>query len=97
MSTDLLDNGLQQELNSDIQGERIITPGISELARKSAAEGCVLLKNNGVLPLDRKKKVSLFGRCHVDTFLLVTAVAVMCILRIRCRFWMDCVAAGKLP
>ena len=68
MSTDLLDNGLQQELNDDIQGERIITPGISELARKSAAEGCVLLKNDGVLPFGRGKKISLFGRCHVDTF-----------------------------
>ncbi len=68
MSTDLLDNGLQQELNSEIQGERVITPGVSELARKSAAEGCVLLKNDGVLPLNRKKKISLFGRCHVDTF-----------------------------
>ncbi len=60
--------GLEQELISEIEGERAYTPGIRELARKSAAEGCVLLKNNGVLPLKKNKQVSVFGRCQVDTF-----------------------------
>lgn len=60
--------GLEQELIKDIEGERIYTPGVQELARKSAAEGCVLLKNDGVLPLKKEKKISVFGRCQVDTF-----------------------------
>ena len=60
--------GLEQELIKDIEGERVYTPGMQELARKSAAEGCVLLKNNGVLPLKNQKMISVFGRCQVDTF-----------------------------
>lgn len=69
MSTELLEpNGLAQELNSDITGERIITEGMPKLARKSAAEGMVLLKNDGVLPLEFKERVAVFGRCQIDTF-----------------------------
>ncbi len=60
--------GLEQELIKDIEGERVYTPGIQELARKSAAESFVLLKNNGVLPLKKDKMISVFGRCQVDTF-----------------------------
>ena len=60
--------GLEQELIKDIEGERIYTPGMQELARKSAAESFVLLKNEGVLPLKKDKKISVFGRCQVDTF-----------------------------
>ena len=60
--------GLEQELISEIEGERSYTTGILELARKSAAEACVLLKNEGVLPLKKEKEVSVFGRCQVDTF-----------------------------
>ena len=68
MCTTAETTGLEQELIKDIEGERIYTPGMQELARKSAAEGCVLLKNNGVLPLKKDKTVSVFGRCQVDTF-----------------------------
>ena len=60
--------GLEQELLKDIEGERSYTPGMQELVRKSAAEGCVLLKNDGILPLRKNKQVSVFGRCQVDTF-----------------------------
>lgn len=59
---------LAQEMIAGVEGERIVTPGIRAVGRKSAAEGCVLLKNDGVLPLTGGKKVSLFGRCQVDTF-----------------------------
>ena len=68
MCTEYTETGLQQQLNTNIEGERLITPGMPELARKSAAEGCVLLKNDGVLPLKKKKTISVFGRCQVDTF-----------------------------
>lgn len=60
--------GLEQELISEIEGERKITERMPELAEKCAAEGCVLLKNNGVLPLKKKEKITVFGRCQVDTF-----------------------------
>ncbi len=40
---------------------------IKSLCRKAMAEGCVLLKNNGVLPLS-DKKFALFGRCQINTF-----------------------------
>ncbi len=68
MCTEVESTGLEQELISEIEGERVYTPGMQELARKAAAEGCVLLKNNGILPLAEDKKVSVFGRCQVDTF-----------------------------
>lgn len=40
---------------------------IKELCRQASAEGCVLLKNNGVLPL-LDTKFALFGRCQINTF-----------------------------
>ena len=37
-----------------------------ELSRKAAAEGMVLLKNDGLLPLAKGSKVALFGKASVD-------------------------------
>ena len=37
------------------------------LCRKVAAEGCVLLKNDGVLPISNEN-VSVFGRCQIDYY-----------------------------
>ncbi len=68
MSTEFEESGLKQELADHVKGERKITQGMPELARRAAAEGCVLLKNQEVLPLTESKKVSVFGRCQVDTF-----------------------------
>ena len=60
-------NSLSQESNVPI-GERYVTKGLPELIRRSAAEGAILLKNNGVLPLTKDNKVSIFGRCQIDYF-----------------------------
>ena len=60
-------NALVQELNT-VQGEKYQTAGIGEVIREAAAEGIVLLKNNGVLPFSQKDTVSVFGRCQYNYF-----------------------------
>ncbi|MDE5756064.1 MAG: glycoside hydrolase family 3 C-terminal domain-containing protein, partial [Clostridia bacterium] len=58
---------LSQDSNVPV-GERYVTPGLPELIRQSSADGSVLLKNDGVLPLKSSDKVAVFGRCQVDYF-----------------------------
>ena len=58
-------SGLLQEENTP-EGERYYAPGFPELIRQAAAESCVLLKNDGVLPLSREEEVAVFGRCQLD-------------------------------
>ncbi len=60
-------NGLMQEENT-AAGERYVTPGIGELIRQAGAESCVLLKNDGMLPLGRETETAVFGRCQLDWF-----------------------------
>ena len=43
-------------------------PGSEALIRQAAAESCVLLKNDGTLPLRREQPVAVFGRCQLDWF-----------------------------
>ncbi|MDE6474680.1 MAG: glycoside hydrolase family 3 C-terminal domain-containing protein [Clostridia bacterium] len=50
------------------EGERYVTPGLPNLIRQAGADGCVLLKNDGVLPLKSSDKVAIFGRCQIDYF-----------------------------
>jgi len=60
-------NGLmQEELTAD--GHDMVTPEMAALARRAGAEGCVLLKNDGTLPLQAGKTVAVFGRCQLDWF-----------------------------
>ena len=39
-----------------------------DTARKAIAEGCVLLENNGVLPLKKDSRVSVFGRIQTNYY-----------------------------
>jgi beta-glucosidase-like glycosyl hydrolase len=60
-------NGLmQEELTAD--GHDMVTPEMAALARRAGAEGCVLLKNDGTLPLKAGETVAVFGRCQLDWF-----------------------------
>ena len=45
-----------------------ISPKYSETCKKAAAEGIVLLENNGILPIASNKKLSVFGRVQHDYF-----------------------------
>ena len=40
----------------------------SELFARAAAQGAVLLKNDGVLPLENGESVSVFGRVQINWF-----------------------------
>lgn len=61
-------SGVSQEAIDRQNEPKIITEGIPELARNAAAEGAVLLKNDGVLPLKKGSIVSLFGRVQYNYF-----------------------------
>ncbi len=60
-------NGLaQQENEAALEGTANVE--LAKLARQAAAEGCVLLTNDGTLPLSTDEGVAVFGRCQIDWF-----------------------------
>lgn len=61
-------SGLSQEETARAVAEKTITPGMPEILRRAAAEGAVLLKNNGVLPLENNETLALFGRVQSEWF-----------------------------
>ena len=63
----VMGSGLMQE-ETAASGERYVTAGMPALIRQAAAEGCVLLKNDGVLPLAAEEEIAVFGRCQLDWF-----------------------------
>ena len=60
-------SGLMQEETS-AQGTKYVTPGIPEVIRQAGAESCVLLENDGTLPLKAEEEIAVFGRCQLDWF-----------------------------
>lgn len=60
--------GVSQKNTEQFEGAAPTVHGISELLRKAAAEGAVLLKNDGILPFKAGSCVSLFGRVQYNWF-----------------------------
>ena len=60
-------NGLMQEELS-ATGTDMVTAEMAAMARRAGAESCVLLKNDGTLPLKNGQGVAVFGRCQLDWF-----------------------------
>ena len=60
-------NDLSQKLTAASGGSHLNFE-TGELSREAAAEGCVLLINDGTLPLKKDDVISAFGRCQLDWF-----------------------------
>ncbi len=60
--------GVSQNENQPAIGEYKENKGFSKLLREVAADGAILLKNDGCLPYKKKETVSVFGRCQYDWF-----------------------------
>ena len=54
-------NGLSQSATDRDSEKKPVTPGMPELLRRAAADGAVMLENNGILPLKDGTRVALFG------------------------------------
>lgn len=62
-------NGLAQQEN-EATTKDCARKSVAALARRAAAEGSVLLTNDGTLPLDPNEAVAVFGRCQIDWFFM---------------------------
>lgn len=51
-----------------VDTDTFIDPELAALCRESAADGAVLLRNDGTLPLRQQSTVALFGRVQIDYF-----------------------------
>ena len=54
-------NGLSQSATDRDNEKKTVTPSMPELLRRAAADGAVMLENNGILPLKDGTRVALFG------------------------------------
>lgn len=57
----------QESVKTKNNNDYISNDKMQSLCRLAVAEGCVLLKNNNVLPI-KDEKVALFGRCQINGF-----------------------------
>lgn len=63
-----LGNSLAQNTGGEVVEHRATAPEMSACLRNAAAEGAVLLKNDGVLPIRPACKIAVFGRVQNDWF-----------------------------
>ncbi len=61
-------SGVAQEKTLRAKERVTVTDEMKETLRRVAGEGAVLIKNNGILPLKKGSKVSLFGRVQHNWF-----------------------------
>lgn len=61
-------NSVSQKKTQADKNSDGIAENIPDLLRRAAAEGAVLLKNDGVLPLENKECISVFGRVSCNWF-----------------------------
>lgn len=59
---------MAQEERVGAQEPADLPDGMVELIRETAAQGAVLLKNDGVLPLAEHSRIAVFGRVQIDYF-----------------------------
>ncbi|PFG33227.1 glycoside hydrolase family 3 protein [Sanguibacter antarcticus] len=59
---------LAQASTTLVDTDTFVDPELAALCRESAADGAVLLRNDGTLPLRDGSRVALFGRVQIDYF-----------------------------
>lgn len=59
---------LAQATGGQVEGNKDVTDEMKNLARTTAEEGVVMLKNDGALPLSESDVVAVFGRVQNDWF-----------------------------
>ena len=57
----------QESVKTNGLNKDVLNLNMIKLCRKTVSEGCVLLKNEDVLPI-KNNRVSLFGRCQINSF-----------------------------
>lgn len=59
---------LSQSLNKTVLDEPFVNEEMFSACRQAAAEGIVVLKNNGILPLQKSEETAFFGRVQNNYF-----------------------------